>query len=86
MPPTATPLRAARAFGPLVLVVAGGRLLVTCWNDSSVHAIANGRDEQIIRHLTQSECAAHRPRLDPAKALFGEGGLGAERLDALPGL
>ena len=34
-----------------VEVLADGRLLVTSWSDSSVHAFGGGRDERIIRHL-----------------------------------
>lgn len=31
-----------------------GRMLVTCWNDSTVHAFGpGGRDEPIVRHLSQ---------------------------------
>lgn len=30
-----------------------GRLLVTCWTDSSLHVIGGGRDERIIRDLWQ---------------------------------
>jgi SMP-30/Gluconolactonase/LRE-like region len=33
--------------------LADGRLLVTCWTDSSLHVIAGGRDERIIRDLWQ---------------------------------
>lgn len=34
-----------------VEVLSNGRVLYTCWNDSSVHSFANGVDEQIIRNL-----------------------------------
>jgi sugar lactone lactonase YvrE len=30
-----------------------GRLLVTCWNDSTVHAFSPGKDEKVVRHLSQ---------------------------------
>ena len=30
-----------------------GRLLVACWNDSSIHVVAPGTDRQIIRGLSQ---------------------------------
>jgi len=31
-----------------------GRMLVTCWNDSTVHAFGpGGRDEKMVRHLSQ---------------------------------
>jgi sugar lactone lactonase YvrE len=30
-----------------------GRVLFTCWNDSSLHVFANGRDQQLIRNLPQ---------------------------------
>ncbi|HYR10326.1 MAG TPA: SMP-30/gluconolactonase/LRE family protein [Longimicrobium sp.] len=33
--------------------LADGRLLVTCWTDSSLHVIGGGRDERIIRDLWQ---------------------------------
>lgn len=34
-----------------VEVLKDGRIVFTCWNDSSVHAFANGKDEQIIRNV-----------------------------------
>lgn len=34
-----------------VEVLADGRVLYTCWNDSSVHVFANGNDQQLIRNL-----------------------------------
>jgi sugar lactone lactonase YvrE len=33
--------------------LADGRLLVTCWTDSSLHVIDGGRDERVIRDLWQ---------------------------------
>lgn len=36
-----------------VEVLGDGAILVSAWNDSSVHRFANGKDEQIIRHLSQ---------------------------------
>lgn len=34
-------------------VIADGRILVSAWVDSSIHVFADGRDERIIRHLSQ---------------------------------
>lgn len=35
-------------------IMPDGRLLVTCWNDSTVHAVGpGGRDEPMVRHLSQ---------------------------------
>lgn len=31
--------------------IGGGRFLVSCWQDSSVHLFSNGKDRQIVRHL-----------------------------------
>lgn len=31
--------------------IGGGRFLVSCWQDSSVHLFSGGKDRQIIRHL-----------------------------------
>jgi len=36
-----------------VEVLADGRILVSAWSDSSIHAFADGKDERIIRHLSQ---------------------------------
>jgi sugar lactone lactonase YvrE len=36
-----------------VEVTADGRILVSAWVDSSIHVFADGRDERIIRHLSQ---------------------------------
>jgi sugar lactone lactonase YvrE len=36
-----------------VEVLDDGRLLVTCWNDSSVHLFGSGADDRIVRHLSQ---------------------------------
>lgn len=36
-----------------VEVLDDGRILVTCWNDSSVHAFGVGKDERLVRHLSQ---------------------------------
>jgi hypothetical protein len=30
-----------------------GRILVSAWVDSSIHAFSEGKDERIIRHLSQ---------------------------------
>ncbi|HJQ52430.1 MAG TPA: hypothetical protein VJ825_01190 [Gemmatimonadaceae bacterium] len=31
--------------------IGGGRFLVSCWQDSSVHLFSGGKDRQIVRHL-----------------------------------
>jgi sugar lactone lactonase YvrE len=36
-----------------VEVLADGRILVSAWSDSSIHAFADGKDERIIRNLSQ---------------------------------
>ena len=36
-----------------VEALADGRILFTCWNDSSLHVFANGRDQRLIRNLPQ---------------------------------
>ena len=35
-----------------VEALADGRLLVTSWNDSSLHVFENGRDERVVRNLS----------------------------------
>jgi hypothetical protein len=36
-----------------VEVMGDGRILVSSWADSSIHAFAEGKDERVIRHLSQ---------------------------------
>jgi sugar lactone lactonase YvrE len=36
-----------------VEVMSDGRILVSAWSDSSIHAFADGKDQKIIRHLSQ---------------------------------
>ncbi len=36
-----------------VEVLSDGRILVSAWSDSSIHAFADGKDQKIIRHLSQ---------------------------------
>jgi hypothetical protein len=36
-----------------VEVMSDGRILVSAWVDSSIHVFADGKDERIIRHLSQ---------------------------------
>jgi sugar lactone lactonase YvrE len=45
----------ARGIGRFdgVEVMADGRILVSAWSDSSIHAFADGKDQKIIRHLSQ---------------------------------
>jgi sugar lactone lactonase YvrE len=45
----------ARGIGRFdgVEVMADGRVLVSAWSDSSIHAFADGKDQKIIRHLSQ---------------------------------
>ena len=51
--PARTRLATGRGRFDGVEVLSDGAVLVSGWNDSSVHRFANGKDERIIRHLSQ---------------------------------
>jgi hypothetical protein len=57
-----------------VEVLGDGRVLYTCWNDSSVHVYANGEDHQLIRNLpTPADLGVDTKRGRIAVPLSGPG-------------
>lgn len=57
-----------------VEALADGRVLYTCWNDSSVHVYANGVDHQLIRNLpTPADLGFDTKRNRVAVPLSGPG-------------
>jgi hypothetical protein len=87
---TLTPIGQGKGKFDGVEPLADGRLLVSAWNDSSIHVLGGGRDERIIRGLWQPADIGGGEGQAPVEAirklialLLDESALSASQINAL---